>query len=125
MLGAPGSLKLRAAGAILAGMAGAAHAADSNARYVVRGEISCPAFLEARQTNDSIRHEWWIAGWLTASNFHLAETFDIVAQDTTRGDIMTWLEDYCRTHESDGLNDAMEWLFRGLYPSRVTEGPTP
>lgn len=96
---------------------------DSNGLYVSHGAVACSEFLDARETDDARHHEWWIAGWLTATNFQRDSTFDVIPDDTSPADIIAWLEDYCRTHQSETLADGVVWLFRGLYPVRIQQAP--
>ena len=101
-----------------------AHAMDENGLYAIYGEAECGDFLEARQDQADDDYEWWIAGWLTGANFQGAKTYDLLSVDTTPGDVLTWLDDYCRGHGEDSLADGLVWLYRGLHSSRRQHAPS-
>ena len=101
-----------------------ARAMDENGLYAIYGDSECGEFLEARQDESDNDYEWWITGWLTGINFHAAGTYDLLSVDTSPRDVLSWLDDYCRSHVEDSLADGLVWLYRGLHPSRRQHAPS-
>jgi hypothetical protein len=118
------------------------YAIDSNKRCFAYGlgERSCAEYVKIREKNieqlerqdrltkgelyeivDKIV-EHWIAGFLTATNLLMADTYD-VAGNTSMGDLKDRLEKICRADEKQRVAQAMARLLEQLTPRRLNADP--
>jgi hypothetical protein len=119
------------------------HAIDNNSRYFAYGvgQRTCDDYVKFREkrldtleqqhpryTKDELYEivdrvvDHWIAGFLTAHNFYVADTYD-VAGNTTMNDLKSRLENICRADSKEYFAKAMVTLVQQLNPQRVKVGP--
>jgi len=115
------------------------YAIDSNGRYFAYGlgQRSCEDYVKFREkkldtleqqhpryTKDELYEivdkivEHWIAGFLTAHNLYVSDTYD-VAGNTTMDDMKSRLENICRANTKEYFAEAMVTLVQQLNPQRV------
>ena len=114
------------------------HAVDNKGRYFAYGvgQRSCEDYVKFREkrletlenheryTKDELYEivdkivEHWIAGFLTAHNFYVADTYD-VAGKSGMNDLKARLEKSCRSNTKQLFAEAMVTLMQELNPQRV------
>ena len=62
--------------------------------------------------------EYWIAGFLTAHDLYVADTFNVAA-NTNMDDLKARLENICRSNSKQHFAEAMFTLVQQLNPQRV------
>ena len=62
--------------------------------------------------------EHWIAGFLTAHNLYVADTYDLAGQ-STMDDLKARLEKSCRSNPKQHFAEAVVTLVHDLHPQRV------
>jgi hypothetical protein len=115
-----------------------AFAIDSNGRYFAYGvgQRSCEDYIKFREkrletlekheryTKDELYEivdkivEHWIAGFLTATDLYVADTYNIAGK-TTMDDMKARLETICRANGKEHFAQAMVTLVHELNPQRV------
>ena len=119
------------------------YAIDSNNRYFAYGlgQRSCGDYVKFREgkletlerqyeryTKDELYEivdkvvEHWIAGFLTATDLYVADTYNIAGK-TTMGELKGRLEKICRTDGKQYVAAAMATLIQELNPQRVKVDP--
>jgi hypothetical protein len=112
---------------------------DSNNRYFAYGvgQRSCEDYVKFREkrletleqqhqrfTKDELYEivdkivEHWIAGFLTAHNLYVSDTYD-VAGKAKIDELKTRLEKSCRANPKQRLAEAVSSLVQDLHPQRV------
>jgi hypothetical protein len=115
------------------------YAIDSNNRYFVYGvgQRSCEDYVKLREkklealarqheryTKDELYEivdkivEHWIAGFLTAHNLYVSDTYDL-AGGSTMEELKARLEKSCRTNLKQHFAEAVITLVHELHPQRV------
>ena len=115
------------------------YAIDSNKSYYAYGvgQQSCDEYVKfrgkkvealeqqhERYTKDELYEmadkavEYWIAGFLTAHDLYVADTFN-VAGNTNMDDLKARLENICRSNGKQHFAEAMFTLVQQLNPQRV------
>jgi len=115
------------------------YAVDRNNRYYAFGvgQQSCEDYVKfkekkldtleqqhERYTKDELYEvsdkavEYWIAGFLTAHNLYVADTYNI-AGNTTMDDMKARLENICRANVKQRFAEAMFTLVQQLNPQRA------
>jgi hypothetical protein len=119
------------------------YALDMNNRYFAYGvgQRSCEDYIKVREkkldnlerqyeryTKDELYEivdkvvEHWIAGFLTAHNLYVSDTYDLAGK-TTMDDLKVRLEKNCRANTKQYFAEAVIALAQELHPQRVkTEG---
>jgi hypothetical protein len=118
------------------------HAIDSNNRYFAYGvgQRSCEDYIKFREkkldalqqqheryTTDELYEivdrivEHWIAGFLTAHNLYMTDTYD-VAGKSNMNDIKARLEKTCRANHKQRFAEAVITVVHELNPQRVKAG---
>ena len=118
------------------------HAIDGNNRYFAYGlgQRSCDDYVRFRErrletleqqherfTKDELYEivnrivEQWIAGFLTAHNLYVTDTYDIAGK-SSMDDIKVRLEKACRANPKQYLAEAMIAVVQQLNPQRVRTG---
>jgi hypothetical protein len=142
VLKAPGAMLI--AVAMIAGAGSTRlYAMDSNNRYFAYGlgQRSCEDYIKFREKRlDTLerQHErytkdelydivdrivgQWIAGFLTAHNLYVSDTYDL-AGNTTMDELKARLEKICRANEKEYFAEAMITLAQELHPQRVKTAP--
>ena len=126
---------------ILLGVAASSslYAIDRNNRYFAYGvgQRSCEDYIKFREkrldtleqqhpryTKDELYEivdkivEHWIAGFLTAHNLYVSDTYDVVGK-LTMDDLKARLETACRANTKEYFAEAMISLVQQLNPQRV------
>jgi hypothetical protein len=126
---------------ILLGVAASSslYAIDKNNRYFAYGlgQRSCEDYIKFREkrldtleqqhpryTKDELYEivdkivEHWIAGFLTAHNLYVSDTYDVVGK-LTMDDLKARLETACRANTKEYFAEAMISLVQQLNPQRV------
>ncbi len=119
------------------------YAIDKNNRYFAYGvgQRDCENYIKFREkkldaleqkypryTKDELYEivdkviEQWIAGFLTAHDLYVADTYN-VAGNTTMDDMMSRLEKICRANPKQHFAEAMVTLVQQLNPMRVATDP--
>ena len=117
----------------------ALYAIDSNNRYFAYGvgQRSCEDYVKFREkrletlerqyeryTKDELYEivdkvvEHWIAGFLTAHNLYVSDTYDLVGK-LTMDDLKARLERSCRANTKQYFTEAMIMLVQELHPQRA------
>ena len=103
------------------GLPSAGWSKDSQGNYAEHG-VTCGKFVEARRSHTDFVDKWWLAGYLTAMNYEMPDTYSLVGSDDLSGS-MLWLENWCIKNPLSDLTDGAQALVRELYPNRQKEGP--
>jgi hypothetical protein len=119
------------------------HAIDANNRYFAYGvgQRTCEDYVKFREkrletleqqhpryTKDELYEivdkiiEHWIAGFLTAHNLYVSDTYD-VAGKANMGDLKARLEKSCRANTKQYFAEAMISVVQELNPQRVKAAP--
>jgi hypothetical protein len=106
-------------------------AMDSNGRYFALGAGSrpCSDFIRFREkriekfTPDQydvadVIVEHWVAGFMTAHNFYVTDTFDVVGT-VTIDQIEDRIEKYCRANPNRRVAEAVAAIAQDLHASRI------
>ncbi len=127
---------------LMAAMGSELYAGDSNGRYLAYGfgQRTCEDYIKFREKNfetlqpnerytkDEIYDvvnkivEQWIAGFLTAHNFYVADTYDL-AGSVTMDDLKARLEKSCRANNKQYIAEAVIAIAQELNPNRVKVDP--
>ena len=115
------------------------YAIDSNNRYFAYGvgQRSCEDYVKFREkrletleqqhqlySKDELYDivdkiiEHWIAGFLTAHNLYVSDTYDVAAK-TNMDELKARLEKICRANSKERFAEAMVTLVAQLNPQRV------
>jgi hypothetical protein len=123
---------------VIAASSSRLYAIDSNNRYFVYGlgQRSCEDYvkfrekkLETLEKHERYRKdelyeivdkivEHWIAGFLTAHNLYVSDTYDIAGK-STMDDLKARLEKSCRANSKQHFAEAVITLTQELHPQRV------
>jgi hypothetical protein len=119
------------------------YAIDKNNRYFAygMGQRSCEDYIKFREkrlealeqqypryTKDELYEivdkivEHWIAGFLTAHNLYVSDTYDVVGK-LTMDDLKARLETNCRANTKEFFAEAMISVVQQLNPQRVKADP--
>jgi hypothetical protein len=106
-------------------------ALDSNGRYYALGIGSRPCgdyikFREKRLENltpeqyeiADVIVEHWVAGFLTAHNLYVMDTYDVVGT-VTMDQLEERIEKYCRANPNSRVAEAMAAIAQELHTSRI------
>lgn len=94
-------------------------AGDENGQFAALGTKSCGMYIDQRKAAawpDTVSRAW-IAGYLTAYNRLVPDTYNIIGNSDLES-VTLWLENYCRAHPLNDLDDAMNRLVIELDPKR-------
>lgn len=115
------------------------YATDSKSRFFAYGvgQRTCEDYIKFREkrldtleqqhpryTRDELYDivnrivEQWIAGFLTAHNLYVSDTYDVVGK-STMDDIKARLETFCRANPKEYFAQAMISVVQQLNPQRV------
>jgi transcriptional regulator of NAD metabolism len=124
---------------VLALVSSTLYAIDSNNRYFAYGvrQRSCEDYVKFREkrletlqrqheryTKDELYEivdkivEHWIAGFLTAHNLYVSDTYDVAAK-STMDELKTRLEKSCRANTKQHFAEAVITLTQELHPQRA------
>jgi hypothetical protein len=113
-------------------------AMDSNGKFFAYGvgQMSCEDYVKLREkgietlekqeryTKDELYEmvdkviEYWIAGFLTAHNFYVTDTYDL-AGNVKMEELKPRLEKICRANTKQYFAEAMIKLTQELHPQRI------
>lgn len=101
---------------------------DEDGNYAIRGvgATSCEQFLERVQQDAATARLYasWQAGYLTAANRHLDETFDISPMMASTA-VLNMLGNVCRDNPDIRVETALARLTGLFYPARVEASSPP
>ena len=124
---------------VVFGSSSTLYAIDSNSRYFAYGvgQRTCEDYIKVREkrldtlqqqhpryTKDELYEivdkiiEHWIAGFLTAHNLYVSDTYDVVGK-LTMDDLKLRMETTCRTNTKQYFAEAMITIVQDLHPQRV------
>ncbi len=110
--------------ALVSLLAPGARADDEQGQYAVRGAalISCALFVQARATRDDayLITASWVDGYITGSNQHAPETYDVLSFESTEL-LMAVLNEHCEDNPADPVFGVLTSLIDQLWPDRLTE----
>ena len=74
-----------------------------------QGNISCSVWLEGRQADSpgAANRTGWVLGFISAFNQYAWEGIDVSEGKGTE-ELMSWIDNYCRQHQSDHLHMASQ-----------------
>jgi hypothetical protein len=107
------------AAVLLVAMSGAS-GADRDGVYAFHGVRNCWDYLIWRRTPNSVEHAMvgaWVAGYLTAYNRQTPDTVSILGKTDLNG-ALQWMENWCHTHPTETLGDAMRALTEEFHARR-------
>lgn len=132
-----------ALGLVIMAASSTLYAIDSNNRYFAYGvgQRSCEDYVKFREkrletleqkheryTKDELYEivdkivEHWIAGFLTATDLYVADTYDI-AGNTNMNEMKGRLENICRANDKQRFVEAVITLVQQLNPQRIKMDP--
>ena len=99
-----------------------ARAADSKGLYQTLNYISCLQYTDDRKlplhTGRNAADEIYISGWLSAYNYLMPNTYDVVpGHDITR--VMTWMDAFCKSKPDKSVEAALVQFTSENYPGRL------
>jgi len=113
-------------------------AMDKNGRFFALGvgQRTCEDYVKFREKRlDTLKHErytteelyeivdkvveHWIAGFLTAHNYYVTDTYNVLGKESIDG-IEEQLEKRCRANEKEYVAEAMIEVTRALHNGRMT-----
>jgi hypothetical protein len=111
-------------------------AMDSNGRYLALGvgSRSCADYVkysekklanftdEQYEIADKII-EHWVAGFMTAHNFYVTDTYDVVGTITI-DELQDRIEKYCRANPNNRVAEAMVAIVQQLHANRIRFDPS-
>jgi len=111
-------------------------AIDNNGRYFALGvgSRSCSDYIkysEKRLENFSDEQyeiadkiiEHWVAGFMTAHNFYVMDTYDVVGTITI-DELQDRIEKYCRANPNKRVAEAMVAIAQELHANRIKVDPS-
>jgi len=106
-------------------------AMDSNGRYFALGvgSRSCGDYIKFREKRvenftpeqyeiAGVIMEHWVAGYLTAHNFYVTDTYDVVGV-VTMDQLKDRIEKYCRANPNNRVAEGMVVLVHELHGNRI------
>ena len=106
-------------------------ALDSNGRYYALGigSRSCGDYIKFREKRlenltpeqyeiADVIVEHWVAGFLTAHNFYVMDTYDVVGT-VTMDQLEERIDKYCRANPNSRVAEAMTAIAQELHTSRI------
>ena len=96
-----------------------ARAADEESRYLIwgLGQSSCNKYNQARAALKIEDYKTYVAGYLTAYNAFMPETYNITpAMDMDA--VMGWLAGHCDDHRTANIAEAMHQFSEEMYEKR-------
>ncbi len=102
------------------------YAKDIDQAYKVygAGSFTCKQYLHARRKDPvaEIKFRHWLAGYLTAFNLIVVNTYDIMGTyDFNKA--LKWLDRHCRSNRKANMANAVAELTTILYPDRININP--
>jgi hypothetical protein len=78
------------------------------------GYRSCGNWTSEREgkTERSYEFAQWILGYITAVNIYVLQYDDDVTKGADNAELLVWIDDYCRAHPLDRIEDAAEELLK-------------
>ena len=98
------------------------HAADDTGQYLTMGlgNLSCKSFLNEDEAGAAY-YLSWLAGYMTAYNHLAEETYSILGETKTIGQVESWLRDYCTVNGEEKFESAIRNLLRNLKYFRIKQ----
>jgi len=108
----------------LAAIVGQAQAADGSGRFGIKGVggAPCETYLQAFEKKDQgyLMYLGWLGGYISATNQHLADTFD-VAPWQSMGLVSMAVANVCRQNPKASFLEAVQRVLQGIYPARLAQ----
>jgi hypothetical protein len=111
-------------------------AMDTNGRYLALGvgSRSCADYVKysekklANLTDEQYEIadkiiEHWVAGFMTAHNFYVTDTYDVVGTITI-DELQDRIEKYCRANPNNRVAEAMVAIVQQLHANRIRFDPS-
>jgi len=111
-------------------------ALDSNGRYYALGigSRSCGDYIKFREKRlenltpeqyeiADVIVEHWVAGFFTAHNFYVTDTFDVVGT-VTIDQLQERIDKYCRTNPNSRVAEAVTAIAQELHANRIKFDPS-
>jgi len=101
-----------------------AAAADAAGNYAIWGvgRSSCHQYLQSPGNDAHDRYKVFVMGYLTAFNTLQEDTYNATGAQPL-GESLVWLSDYCKTHQMESFNRAIQQMLSTLYESRQRVPP--
>lgn len=104
-------------------LASPVRARDTDGLYVFSGAGTWGCREALQKQTDPLWYSMltgWVGGYLTASNYHLEDTFDLPLDPV---EATGWILAYCRRNPLEYVAKAAKTLLWTLYPHRVQTAP--
>lgn len=101
-----------------------ATAADEDSNYVIWGigQKSCNSYSQARAQGKFEDFKNYIAGYLTAYNAFMPETYNIAPGQQTEN-VLAWLDEHCTDSKTNHLAEAMHRYVEASFDAREKAAP--
>jgi hypothetical protein len=101
-----------------------ARAADEDSNYVIWGvgKKSCNSYSQARSQGKADEFRSYVAGYLTAYNAFMPETYNIAPGQQTDG-VLAWLDDHCADSKTSYVADALHRFIEESHEAREKAAP--
>ncbi len=101
-----------------------AQAADNSGKYAIwgAGQKSCFRYNAARSSGEDDYYRYFLMGYLTAYNTQTPETYRISGGNDMPA-ILSWLDDFCTSKQSQGFELALIEFIAEHYPKRYKRRP--
>jgi hypothetical protein len=122
--------------AMVSGWAPSALALDSNGRYFALGVGSRPCSDYVKYSEKKLENftpdqyeiadkiiEHWVAGFMTAHNFYVTDTYDVVGT-LTIDQLQERIEKYCRAHPDSRVAESIVLIATELHEKRIRLDPS-
>lgn len=99
-------------------------AADEDSSYVIWGigQKSCNSYSQARGTASYDEFREFTAGYLTAYNAFMPETYNIAPGKDIEA-VLAWLDDHCADSKTNHIADALHRFIEESHDGRETAAP--
>lgn len=112
--------------AVLVFTTGLLQAKDYNQQFATYGlgDSSCQQYLDARAGSPETENLYrsWLAGYATAFNLIVPDTFDIFGSTDFNG-MIDWIDNYCKKFPHSNMTNTVARFTEVVYPYRVTFKP--
>ena len=105
---------------MLLSVTGFARAADAGNSWRAIGTLGCSQYVEGRKEESELQDrlvEMWASGYVTAANMLTADTFNLLANTSTKALVLS-LKNYCRANPFSDTGMGLRVLIEELYPER-------
>jgi hypothetical protein len=98
------------------------YAADDTGQYLTMGlgNLTCKSYLNENEEGAAY-YLSWLAGYMTAYNHLEEDTYSILGETKTIGQLESWLRDYCTVNSGHTFESAIRNLLRNLKYFRIKQ----